>query len=70
MEPLAIVTVAAFCLVAGFVDAVAGGGGLVSLPGYFIAGFQAHEAIGTNKINSLLSSLTAMVGFARLGYIP
>ena len=70
MDPVAFFIVAAFCLVAGFVDAVAGGGGLVSLPGYYIAGFQAHEAIGTNKINSLLEAFTAMVSFARLGYIP
>lgn len=70
MDALAVVIVATFCLIAGFVDAVAGGGGLVSLPGYTIAGFQAHEAIGTNKINSLLASLTAMVSFARLGYVP
>ena len=35
---------------AGFVDAVAGGGGLISLPAYMIAGLPVHFAIGTNKL--------------------
>ena len=37
---------------AGFVDAVAGGGGLISLPAYFIAGVPIHNAIATNKLSS------------------
>ena len=36
-------------LLAGFVDAVAGGGGLISLPAYLISGLPVHSAIGTNK---------------------
>lgn len=38
--------------IAGFVDAVAGGGGLISLPAYLIAGLPVHTAIGTNKLSS------------------
>ena len=34
----------------GFVDAVAGGGGLISLPAYMIAGLPVHNAIATNKL--------------------
>lgn len=37
---------------AGFVDAIAGGGGLISLPAYFIAGVPIHNAIATNKLSS------------------
>ena len=37
--------------VAGFVDAVAGGGGLITLPAYIIAGFPVHNAIATNKMS-------------------
>ena len=37
---------------AGFVDAIAGGGGLISLPAYLIAGLPVHTAIGTNKLSS------------------
>lgn len=41
-----------FVFLAGFVDAIAGGGGLISLPIYMIAGLPAHNAIATNKLSS------------------
>ena len=41
---------------AGFVDAIAGGGGLISLPAYIIAGVPAHFALGTNKLSSSLGT--------------
>ena len=37
---------------ASLLDAVAGGGGLVSLPAYLIAGLPPHNAIATNKLSS------------------
>lgn len=37
---------------AGFVDAIAGGGGLISLPAYMFAGIPVHHAISTNKLSS------------------
>ena len=55
---------------AGFVDAVAGGGGLISLPAYLIAGLPVHFAIGTNKLSSGMGTTLATVRFARNGYIP
>jgi uncharacterized membrane protein YfcA len=39
---------------AGFVDAVAGGGGLISLPAYLIAGLAPHNAIATNKLSAFM----------------
>ena len=54
---------------AGFVDAVAGGGGLISLPAYMIAGLPVHYAIGTNKLSSGVGSLFATYRFAKKGYI-
>lgn len=39
-------------LLAGFVDAVAGGGGLISLPAYYLAGLPASTAAGTNKLSA------------------
>lgn len=35
---------------ATFVDAVAGGGGLISIPAYLLAGLPTHTALGTNKV--------------------
>ncbi len=37
---------------ASFVDAIAGGGGLISLPAYLLAGVPIHAAIATNKLSS------------------
>jgi uncharacterized membrane protein YfcA len=37
---------------AGFVDAVAGGGGLIALPAYLFAGVPPHIALGSNKLSS------------------
>lgn len=54
---------------AGFVDAVAGGGGLISLPAYLIAGLPVHAAIGTNKLSSSMGTAVATASFARNGYI-
>ena len=56
-------------LLAGFVDAVAGGGGLVSIPAYLFAGLPVHQAIGTNKLSSSMGTLAATWRFARSGYL-
>lgn len=52
---LNLITFAIVCpmvFLAGFVDAIGGGGGLISLPAYFIAGIPMHNAIATNKLSS------------------
>ena len=55
---------------AGFVDAVAGGGGLISLPAYMIAGLPVHFAIGTNKLSSGMGTTLATARFgSKNGYI-
>ena len=54
---------------AGFVDAVAGGGGLISLPAYMIAGLPVHYAIGTNKLSSGMGTLYTTIRYAMDGYI-
>ena len=48
-----------FVFLAGCVDAIAGGGGLISLPAYFLAGVPPHMAIATNKLSSSIGTLTA-----------
>ncbi len=54
---------------AGFVDAIAGGGGLIAFPAYFISGLPPHLALGTNKLSSALGTSLATYKYARLGYI-
>ena len=55
--------------VAGLVDSIAGGGGLISLPAYLIAGVPAHMALGTNKMSSMMGTAIATGRFAKNGYI-
>ena len=55
---------------AGYIDAVAGGGGLVSLPAYLISGLPAHYAIATNKLSSAMGTTLTTVRYARDGFIP
>lgn len=54
----------------GFVDAIGGGGGLITLPAYMIAGLPVHAAIGTNKISSAMGTSIAFTKFMRDGYMP
>lgn len=56
-------------LVAGYVDAVAGGGGLISLPAYLLVGLPAHNAIATNKLSSSFGAVFATVRYGQQGYI-
>lgn len=50
---------------AGLVDAVAGGGGLISLPGYYLAGLPPVMAAGTNKLSAGLGTISASVRYVR-----
>lgn len=55
---------------AGFVDSIAGGGGLISLPAYMIAGLPTHNAIATNKLSSGMGVSVATFRLSKAGQIP
>ncbi|MBQ3302387.1 MAG: sulfite exporter TauE/SafE family protein [Eggerthellaceae bacterium] len=55
--------------IAGFVDAVAGGGGLIALPAFVFAGIPIHNAIGTNKLASAMGTTVATIRYALSGYM-
>lgn len=54
---------------AGFVDSIAGGGGLISLPAYLLAGLPAHETLGTNKTAMSIGTFTATLKYLKAGQI-
>lgn len=54
---------------AGYIDAIAGGGGLISLPAYMIAGLPTHAAIATNKLSSAMGTTLTTIQYARQGFI-
>ena len=67
---LTFVIVCPLTFLGGFVDAVAGGGGLISLPAYMIAGLPVHNSIATNKLSSGMGTTVSTYRFARGGNIP
>ena len=54
---------------AGFVDSIAGGGGLISLPAYLLAGLPAHESLGTNKTAMSIGTFIATLKYFKAGQI-
>jgi uncharacterized membrane protein YfcA len=62
---IALLVVVAF--LAGVVDAIAGGGGLLTVPALLAAGLPTHLALGTNKGQSVFGSLSAVIAYARRG---
>lgn len=65
---LALLLIAAAFL-AGFVDSIAGGGGLIAVPALLLAGFTPVEALGTNKLQGLFGSASATVAYSRKGHV-
>ena len=50
---------------AGFVDSIAGGGGIITVPVLLAVGFPPHLALGTNKLQASFGSLTAALNYRR-----
>jgi uncharacterized membrane protein YfcA len=71
MEPgldlISLLMAAAF--IAGMIDAVAGGGGLITIPALLAAGVPPVQALATNKLQSTFGTAGAVIAFARRGHI-
>lgn len=65
MSASSFLIVCPMLFLAGFVDSIAGGGGLISLPAYLLAGLPVHMAIGTNKFSSAFGTTLSTVRFIR-----
>jgi hypothetical protein len=57
IELLTFLFLAAF--VAGFIDTLAGGGGLIALPALMMSGIPPLSALGTNKLQGTMGTATA-----------
>lgn len=71
MPELTVTTYLLICpllFLAGLVDSVAGGGGLISLPAYLVAGLPPHYATATNKCSSTFGTLLATVRYLKHGH--
>ena len=62
-----LLVLAAF--VAGFVDSIAGGGGLITVPALWLAGVPPLAVLATNKLQGTFGAATAVVSYARAGHV-
>lgn len=60
-----LIIVCPLVFLAGLIDSVAGGGGIISLPAYMVAGLPPHLATGTNKCSSTFGTLFSTLRFMR-----
>jgi hypothetical protein len=65
LSPLDYAIALPFIFLAGLIDAIAGGGGLISLPAYWSIGLPPHIALGTNKFSSCFGTLFSTVNYFR-----
>ena len=69
LTPQMFLIVLPLVFLGGFIDSVAGGAGLITLPAYLMAGIPAHFAAGTNKVVNSCGTLTATLKYFRSGKI-
>lgn len=67
IQTLAVLALAAF--VAGLIDSIAGGGGLITVPALLLAGLPPVETLGTNKVQGLFGSGSATLAYAAKGHV-
>lgn len=63
------VIVCPLCLLAGFIDSIAGGGGIISLPAYLLAGLPPYTAAGSNKFSACCGTLMAALKYMHGGKV-
>jgi len=67
LAPITLLLLFAAALFGGFVDSIAGGGGIITLPALLAAGVPPHLALGTNKLQASFGSFTAAWRYRRGG---
>lgn len=64
-----ILLLAAAAFLAGFIDSIAGGGGLITVPSLLLAGYSPVVALGTNKLQGLFGAASATYAYASKGHV-
>ena len=64
-----VLIVAVGVFLASFMDAIAGGGGIISIPTYLLAGLPVHMALGTNKVSAGIGTIASTARFVKNGYV-
>ncbi|ULG73628.1 TSUP family transporter [Macrococcus brunensis] len=69
MDIQMLIMIIIFGFLAAFIDAVVGGGGLISTPALLATGMPPAVALGTNKLASSFGSLTSTISFIKSGKV-
>lgn len=69
LDPWIYAALTATGVLTGFIDAIAGGGGLIMMPALLSAGLPPHVALGTNKLQSMMGTTTSLRTYAKGGLI-
>jgi len=69
LVPSMFLIVCPFAFLAGVVDAIGGGGGLISLPAYMLAGLPANTAVYTNKLSATCGTIVATIRYCKNKFI-
>lgn len=69
IEPWVYPALTATAVLTGFIDAVAGGGGLIMLPALLFSGASPIQALATNKLQSVFGTAVATRNYARAGLV-
>ena len=69
LTPVSFLIVCPLLFLAGLVDSIGGGGGLISLPAYLLAGLPVHQAVATNKLSSACGTSLSAIRFLRHGLV-
>ena len=69
MTPLNFILLFFAGLAGGFIDAIAGGGGLITVPALLACGLPPQMALGTNKFQSSIGTAITVRGYARAGLV-
>ena len=69
IEPWVYPVLTATAVLTGFIDAVAGGGGLIMLPALLYSGASPIQALATNKLQSVFGTAVATRNYARAGLV-
>ncbi len=67
MEPLVLALLFLAGFAGGFIDAIAGGGGLITVPALLATGMPPQVALGTNKLQASFGTILAVWRYARAG---
>ena len=68
MEIIPFLIICPLTFLAGLVDSIAGGGGLISLPAFLFAGLPMHSAIATNKLASTIGTTVSTTRYCKNGF--